>query len=80
MSDTRKVQTLTDLAICFLDQGADERGRPLLKRALVLQEAALGADDEAVLALRDVLASLGAEARGTEGRTELAESGPESVA
>jgi len=31
------VQTLTDLAICHLDQGHNDVGRPLLERALVLQ-------------------------------------------
>jgi centrosomal protein CEP104 len=56
------VQTLTDLAICHLDQGANHLGRPLLERALALQEAALGPDHPDVAAVRDVLASLDAEA------------------
>jgi len=56
------VQTLTDLAICHLDQGANEKGRPLLERALALQEAALGPEHADVAAVRDVLASLDAEA------------------
>ena len=58
------VQTLTDLAICHLDQGANDQGRPLLERALALQEAALGPDHPDVAAVRDVLASLDAEAQG----------------
>jgi centrosomal protein CEP104 len=57
------VQTLTDLAICHLDQGANDQGRPLLERALALQEAALGPDHPDVAAVRDVLASLDAEAQ-----------------
>jgi centrosomal protein CEP104 len=56
------VQTLTDLAICHLDQGANHLGRPLLERALALQTAALGPDHPDVAAVRDVLASLDAEA------------------
>ena len=60
------VQTLTDLAICHLDQGANDQGRPLLERALALQEAALGPDHPDVAAVRDVLASLDAEAQQGE--------------
>jgi centrosomal protein CEP104 len=55
------VQTLTDLAICHLDQGHNEVGRPLLERALVLQEQALGPDHPDVSAIRDVLQSLDAD-------------------
>lgn len=36
-------------------QGHDEAGRPLLCRALVIQEAALGPDHPDVHAIRDVL-------------------------
>jgi centrosomal protein CEP104 len=36
-------------------------GRPLLERALVLQERALGPDHADVTAIRDVLQSLDAE-------------------
>ena len=55
------VQTLTDLAICYLDQGLNARGRPLLERALTLQEKALGPDHPDVTAIRDVLLSLDAD-------------------
>ena len=55
------VQTLTDLAICHLDQGHNDVGRPLLERALVLQEQALGSDHPDVTAIRDVLQSLEAD-------------------
>lgn len=36
-------------------QGHEEQGRPLLERALVIQEAALGPDHPDVQAIRDVL-------------------------
>ena len=55
------VQTLTDLAICYLDQGLNRQGRPLLERALALQEKALGGDHADVAAIRDVLTSLDME-------------------
>jgi hypothetical protein len=38
-------------------QGRDDVGRPLLERALAIQEAALGPDHPDVLAIRDVLES-----------------------
>lgn len=56
------VQTLTDLAICYLDQGLNAKGKPLLEKALVLQEKALGPDHPDVAAIRDVLVSLEAPA------------------
>lgn len=56
------VQTLTDLAICYLDQGLNEKGKPLLERALGMQEKALGPDHPDVAAIRDVLVSLEAPA------------------
>ena len=49
--------TLTDLAVLLLEQGSDAEGRPLLARALAIQEAALGAGHPDVEAIRDVLAS-----------------------
>ena len=55
------MQTLTDLAICYLDQGLNDLGRPLLQRALVLQEKALGPTHADVAAIRDVLQSLDQE-------------------
>ena len=36
-------------------QGDVEAGRPLLERALVIQEKALGADHPDVIAIKDVL-------------------------
>lgn len=36
-------------------QGHEAQGRPLLERALVIQEAALGPDHPDVQAIRDVL-------------------------
>lgn len=36
-------------------QGHEQEGRPLLERALVIQEATLGADHPDVQAIRDVL-------------------------
>lgn len=56
------MQTLTDLAICYLDQGLNEKGKPLLEKALALQEKALGPDHADVAAIRDVLVSLEAPA------------------
>lgn len=38
-------------------QGHDAVGRPLLERALLIQEAALGPDHPDVIAIRDVLNS-----------------------
>lgn len=38
-----------------LPQGRDDLGRPLLRRALAIQEAQLGPDHPDVLAIRDVL-------------------------
>jgi centrosomal protein CEP104 len=40
-----------------LERGDDDAGRPLLERALAIQEAALGPDHPDVAAIRDVLAS-----------------------
>ena len=54
-------QTLTDLAICHLDQGNNDVGRPRLERALVLQEQTLGSEHADVAAIRDVLQSLDAD-------------------
>jgi len=55
------VQTVTDVAICYLDQGKNEQGRPLLERALREQEHQLGPDHEDVQAIRDVLTNLNEE-------------------
>ena len=38
-------------------QGRDDVGRPLLQRALLVQEKVLGYDHPDVVAIRDVLAS-----------------------
>lgn len=43
--------------ITCLVQGHDAIGRPLLERALAIQEAALGPDHPDVVAIRDVLNS-----------------------
>lgn len=40
-------------------QGRDDLGRPLLERALRIQEARLGADHPDVAAIRDVLEEAG---------------------
>lgn len=42
---------------CRHTQGHDEIGRPLLERALGIQERALGPDHPDVIAIRDVLNS-----------------------
>ena len=42
-------------ACCMAMQGRKELGRPLLERALVIQEAALGPEHPDVQAIRDVL-------------------------
>ena len=42
--------------VCLM-QGRDDVGRPLLERALRIQEAALGPDHPDVVAIRDVLNS-----------------------
>jgi centrosomal protein CEP104 len=44
-----------DMHACTCMQGHDDLGRPLLERALVIQEAALGPDHPDVQAIRDVL-------------------------
>lgn len=44
-----------DLSWTILMQGHEQEGRPLLERALVIQEATLGADHPDVQAIRDVL-------------------------
>ena len=41
----------------FCAQGHDDIGRPLLERALAIQEQALGPDHPDVLAIKDVLNS-----------------------
>jgi len=41
----------------YLPQGDDAVGRPLLERALVIQEKALGPDHPDVIAIKDVLNS-----------------------
>lgn len=46
-----------DVSMCILLQGRDELGRPLLERALAIQEKALGPDHPDVMAIRDVLNS-----------------------
>ena len=46
-----------DLAVLYLEQGDDDRGRPLLERALRIQERELGPDHPDVKAIRDVLQS-----------------------
>ena len=43
-----------DLAVLYLEQGDDDRGRPLLERALRIQERELGPDHPDVKAIRDV--------------------------
>ena len=51
---------LTDLAMLHIEAERNELGRPMLERALVLQERVLGPDHEDVAAIRDVLQSLDA--------------------
>jgi len=45
------------LQVLHLEQGNDDVGRPLLERALEIQEKALGPDHADVLAIKDVLNS-----------------------
>ena len=47
----------THLSRVWLQQGNEAVGRPLLERALMIQESALGPDHPDVLAIKDVLNS-----------------------
>lgn len=47
--------TLTDMAVIHLEGGRDAAGRPLLERALKIQEGLCGPDHPDVVAIRDVL-------------------------
>lgn len=48
-----KIEVIQELSLGM--QGHEEQGRPLLERALVIQEVALGPDHPDVQAIRDVL-------------------------